>query len=221
MKVWPPWEGLGCWENHLLGQRIVSCCHKNVFSPFHDVLGTVSTEHFLKSKVSQASSYPFVDDKYFTWKQWERNIGGKCPSVSKQIVLVSVSSVQSVSRVWLSATPWTAARQASLSITSSQSWLKPMSIESVMPSNISSSAIPFSSHLQSFPESGSFPISPCLERTIFVLYASVENQETNKQDGRRNMSQWVYTIFAKDRKTGMKSLAWWWLGIAHRDPSVG
>ena len=34
-----------------------------------------------------------------------------------------------------SATPWTAARQASLSITSSQSLLKLMSIESVMPSN--------------------------------------------------------------------------------------
>ena len=45
------------------------------------------------------------------------------------------SSVQSLSRVRLSATPWTAARQASLSITNSQSLLKLMSIESVMPSN--------------------------------------------------------------------------------------
>ena len=44
-------------------------------------------------------------------------------------------SVQSLSRVPLFATPWTAARQASLSITNSQSWLKLMSIESVMPSN--------------------------------------------------------------------------------------
>ena len=44
-------------------------------------------------------------------------------------------SVQSLSRVWLFATPWTAARQASLSITNSQSLPKPMSIESVMPSN--------------------------------------------------------------------------------------
>ena len=46
------------------------------------------------------------------------------------------SSVQSLSRVWLFATPWTAAWQASLSITSSQSLLKLMSIESVMPSNL-------------------------------------------------------------------------------------
>ena len=45
------------------------------------------------------------------------------------------SSVQSLSHVWLFTTPWTAARQASLSITNSQSLLKLMSIESVMPSN--------------------------------------------------------------------------------------
>ena len=44
-------------------------------------------------------------------------------------------SAQSLSRVRLFATPWTAARQASLSITNSQSLLKLMSIESVMPSN--------------------------------------------------------------------------------------
>ena len=45
------------------------------------------------------------------------------------------SSVQSLSRVRLFATPWTAARQASLSITNSLSWLKLMSIVSVMPSS--------------------------------------------------------------------------------------
>ena len=45
------------------------------------------------------------------------------------------SPVQSLSRVQLFATPWTAARQASVSITNSQSSVKPMSIESVMPSN--------------------------------------------------------------------------------------
>ena len=45
------------------------------------------------------------------------------------------SSVQSLSHVLLFVTPWTAACQASLSITNSQSLLKLMSIESVMPSN--------------------------------------------------------------------------------------
>ena len=48
---------------------------------------------------------------------------------------VRFSSVQSLSRVRLFVTPWTAARQASLSITNSWSLLKLMSVESVMPSN--------------------------------------------------------------------------------------
>ena len=49
--------------------------------------------------------------------------------------MVVFSSVQSLSRVQLFETPWTAPRQASLSITNSQSLLKLMFIESVMPSN--------------------------------------------------------------------------------------
>ena len=49
--------------------------------------------------------------------------------------LSQFSSVQLLSRVRLFETPWTAARQASLSITNSQSLHKLMSIESVMPSN--------------------------------------------------------------------------------------
>ena len=67
---------------------------------------------------------------------------------------LSISSVtQSCPTIW---DPWTAAGQASLSITNSQSLLKLISIESVLPSNISSSVIPFSSCLQSFPASGFF-----------------------------------------------------------------
>ena len=51
--------------------------------------------------------------------------------------IVPVSSVQfsSLSRVWLFATPWTAARQASMSITNSRRLPKLTSIELVMPSN--------------------------------------------------------------------------------------
>ena len=48
---------------------------------------------------------------------------------------LKLCSVQSLSRVRFFETPWTAAYQASLSITNSQSLLKLMSIESVMPSN--------------------------------------------------------------------------------------
>ena len=50
-------------------------------------------------------------------------------------ISIQFSSVQSLSRVRLFATPWIAARQASLSITNSQSLLKLMSTESVMLSN--------------------------------------------------------------------------------------
>ena len=52
-----------------------------------------------------------------------------------QFSSVQLSSFQSLGQVRLFATPWTAAHQASLSITNSQSLLKLMSIESVMPSN--------------------------------------------------------------------------------------
>ena len=55
-------------------------------------------------------------------------------------------------------TPWTAARQASLSITNSQSLLKIISNQRCHPT-ISSSVIPYSSCLQSFLASGSFPRS--------------------------------------------------------------
>ena len=53
------------------------------------------------------------------------------PGAGKRFIL----SVQSLSHVWLFVTPWTAACQASLSITNSRSLLKLMSSESVMPSN--------------------------------------------------------------------------------------
>ena len=56
-------------------------------------------------------------------------------SINIRVNIHQFSSVQSLSHVWLFATPWTVAHQASLSITNSQSLLKPISIASVMPSN--------------------------------------------------------------------------------------
>jgi len=56
-------------------------------------------------------------------------------SAVHQVMVYQVSSVQPLSRVRLFATPWTAARRASLSITNSRSLLKLTSIESVMPSS--------------------------------------------------------------------------------------
>ena len=56
-------------------------------------------------------------------------------SMKEGATLASVSSVQLLSRVRLSATPWITAHQASLSISNSRSLLRLMSIESVMPSS--------------------------------------------------------------------------------------
>ena len=74
-------------------------------------------------------------------------------------VCVYFSSVQLLSGVWLFPTALTAVRHASLFIANSQSWFKLMSTESVMPSNQLILCVPFSSHLQSCPASGSFQMS--------------------------------------------------------------
>ena len=58
-----------------------------------------------------------------------------CLEILPTLEYFQFSSVQSLSHVWLFATPWITAHQASLSITNSWSPPKPMSIESVMPSS--------------------------------------------------------------------------------------
>ena len=67
--------------------------------------------------------------------------------------------LQSLSYVWLFVTLGTVAHQAFLSFTISQSLLKLMSVETVMPSKFSSSVTCFSSCPQPFPASGSFLMS--------------------------------------------------------------
>ena len=76
------------------------------------------------------------------------------------LIYIQFGSVQSLSLVWLFATPWITARQASLSITNSWSSPKLTSIKSVMPSShLILWVVPFSSCPQSLPASGSFPVS--------------------------------------------------------------
>ena len=67
--------------------------------------------------------------------------------------------VQLPSNFWLFMTPWTAACQTSLSFTVSWSLLKILPIELMMPTNHLILYFPFSSCPQSFPASGSFPMS--------------------------------------------------------------
>ena len=74
-----------------------------------------------------------------------------------------IISVQSLSHVQLFVTTCTSPCQASLSITNFQSVLKLLSLELVMPSNHLIFCHPISSCLQSFPESGSLPMSQFFE----------------------------------------------------------
>ena len=64
----------------------------------------------------------------------DMNLGLETPVCKRKNFLKNFTSVQTLSRVQLFVTPWTAAHQASLSITNSRSLLKLMSIKSVMPS---------------------------------------------------------------------------------------
>ena len=80
-------------------------------------------------------------------------------SYSAPLVLYTINSVHSLIRVRLFETPGTTTYQASLSFTNSQSLLKLISLSQWWHPTISSSVIPFSSCLLSFPASRSFPVS--------------------------------------------------------------
>ena len=76
---------------------------------------------------------PEKDEHDFLDKVCEWIYGAELPV--KQLCIYQFSSVKLLSRVWLFATPWITAYQATLSITNSRSLLKLMSIVSVMPSS--------------------------------------------------------------------------------------
>ena len=117
--------------------------------------------------------------------------------------LVQFSWVQSFSHVQLFATPWITACQGSLSITNSWNSHKPMSIESVMPSNHSSSVVPFSSCPQSFLASGSFQISQLfasggqsigVSASTSVLPVNTEDWSLGATGGSSLQSKWLSRI---------------------------
>ena len=90
----------------------------------------------------------------------ERNCGSGMESGMSSGILspeLKFSSVQSLSHVWLFVTPWTAAHQASLSISNSRAYSNSCPSSWWCYPIISSSVIPFC--LRSFPASGSFPMS--------------------------------------------------------------
>jgi len=87
-----------------------------------------------------------------------------------------IRSDQSLSRVLLFATPWIAARQASLSITNSRSSLRLTSIESVMPSSHLILCRPLLLLPPSLPASESFPVSQLFAWDGHTMFMDQKNQ---------------------------------------------
>ena len=88
-----------------------------------------------ENKIKEIRRFPLcIIYRYSRQYVFSINIATPLPA-GIHLLLIPISSVQLLSRVRLSATPWITARQASLSITSSRSLLKLMPIESVMPSS--------------------------------------------------------------------------------------
>ena len=119
---------------------------------------TLSQHHLSYLYFSQLSSYTYSDLCPCSLKPLS-SATNFC-NFSLHSVSFYVSSVQSLCHVQLFATPRTAAHQASLSITNSQSLLKLMTIESVRPSNHLILCCPLLLLPSIFPRSGSFPMSP-------------------------------------------------------------
>ena len=125
-------EGLACfwkcWSLPFLHSQILAFLWKTFWNSLGIVSNVPKGAH-LHSVLAMMILRPIQNppSQMFWGKPWE--------SAFPYVLLPQFSSVQAISRVWLFATSWTAARQASLSITNSQSSLKLMSIESVMPSN--------------------------------------------------------------------------------------
>ena len=129
----------------------------------------------LRQAIIYYCNYKRNESKSSIFPRWSQNgfysfaskitEGGYCSHEIKRHLLlerkpmIKLVAAQLFSCIQLFVTPWTEALQASLSFTIFLSVLKLMSIELVMPSTISSSAVPFSLRLQSFPASGSFLMS--------------------------------------------------------------
>ena len=123
----------------------------------------------MRMYISQASS---VSEATWDWvvfllafvMQWESMFTKLWAQCLPEYCSVGVnwllfSSVQSLSHVQLFATPWTAARQASLSVTTPGVYSNSSPLSRWCHPTISSSVVPFASCHQSFPASGCFPRS--------------------------------------------------------------
>ena len=135
---------------------------------------TLNKYHYFYLKYTIFSPYVLFNDynQPFVW--WSRWL---------YIFLAQISSVQSLSRVWLFASPWTAACQASQSIANSRSPPKPMSIESVMPSNHLILSSPSSPALKLSQHQDLFQWVSSLHQVAKVLEFQLQQSPSNEHPG--------------------------------------
>ena len=114
-------------------------------------------------------------------------------------IYLYIRSDQSLSRVRLFATPWTAARQASLSITNSYSSPRLTSSSQWCHPAISSSVVPFSFCPQSLPASESFPMSQLLAWGGQSTGASALASFLPKKSQGWSPSEWTGWIFLQSK----------------------
>ena len=128
-----------------------------VFDDFFELLNF--PESALPEKLCEIIHFPRCLIHFSVYSYCTQSIP-TCTNIRENIFSSSsVQLFQSLNCVWLFATPWIAAHQASLSITNPWSLLKLMSIKSVMPSNHLIFCRPLLLLPSIFPESGSFPMS--------------------------------------------------------------
>ena len=173
--VWP-WADLFLW--HSLPQT-----HSALGCPVCLRLSSINFRVDNRRSVSAAASLDHVSpgwpngDFLLQEKSNPVSVSGIfCYLLSNALLVQAPFVVQSLSHVRLFATPWTAAHQASLSLTICQSLLKLMSIESVIPSNHFILCRPLFPRLQSFPALGSFPMSWLFTSGSQSIGASAQNQ---------------------------------------------
>ena len=126
LALWLEWPGLVKLQQR---SRTVIAKVLRVTVSWPTILGPISPGSQYSMTLDESLPPPGLTHH---WQRWGWNWS---VILSKGDTASQFSSVQLLSRVWLFATPQTAAHQASLSITNSWSLFKLMSIESVMPSN--------------------------------------------------------------------------------------